>query len=354
MTLARANIEPEAWTDPRFLLLAKYCGFGPGEAGREVAIVRCAKMWAWQTAKYTPDAPTYVVDAAIIESFLAVDNAVEAMVKSGLAEELPEGFRIKGSVGKIEWLWKLGENGKKGGEATKQKWDRAKHPTEKKKRSRTNKTGPSALAAARADAPALPGILDLDLDLSQRASEPARARDPAESALPSTEHGTAAYMAPEHPHRHRDTKPGNVIAIDPRVRQREAILREIPQLHASSYNRARAELGSNVRAMNVVGDPAERALRALLDDTAVLDGMLEECRRVVELRYEEALDKRTLQYFGPVMWSRACFDKAATMTLAEARRARASPAPATSARSPPRGTSALSSLLDTTRYGGTT
>jgi len=370
MTLARANIEPEAWTDPRFLILAKAAGFGPGEAGREVAIVRCAKIWAWQTANYTPDEPTYVLSADIIESFLAVDNAAQLMVHARLAEEVPEGFRIKGGETRVEWLWKLSQNGKKGGAATKEKWQRQKAPDGARKRSRANKTGPVAPAIATATASAVPSLLDLDLDLPRRERAP-RARDPAESAVPSTEHGPSAtaYMAPEHPRPEaivdRDPKPPNVIALDPRVRLRDEILRSIPDEHTKLYNRARLELGSNARPMGVVGEPAERALRELLEKLPVLDGVLENCRHVLAIRYHEAIRKRTLSYFREVVWRRECYDRACSMTLAEAgdevrdrergERDRERDARAGPGRSPARGASALSSLLDSkNRHEGTT
>lgn len=106
---ARVNIELEAWTDPRFSTLARILGL----ADRDHALILCAKIWAWQTERYTPDKPTYVVSADMIDGVLGAGGAA-ALVRSELAEELPEGFRIRGSHGRIEWLHRNRKNGRKG------------------------------------------------------------------------------------------------------------------------------------------------------------------------------------------------------------------------------------------------
>jgi hypothetical protein len=346
VTLARANIEPEAWTDPAFAMLARFLGL----PDRDVALIRCAKLWAWQTAEYSPADPHYVVSAEVIETFLGHADAASAMVRAGLATEDPDGFYVKGSRGRIEWLWNLHQNGKKGGEATKRK--HAAQVGQRSKRKRGDKTGPPAPATAGAPASAQLGLLDLDLDQNQKSEPGARARDPG---VPTP--GPATYMAPEQPPpaTYRDPKPPNVIAIDPRARSREAIVREIPKLHAELFNRARTELALDVRPMGLVGDPAERALQQLLDQLPVLDGVLEDCKHVLAVRYAEAIDKRTVKFFDATVWLPVCFGKAKSMTVAEASaEARAGPA-AARGRSPPRA-SALISLLDDIgqQHGGTT
>ncbi len=443
MALARANIEPEAWTDPAFALLARYLGL----PDRDVALIRCAKLWAWQTAEYSPDDPHYVVSSEVIETFLGVTDAASAMVKAGLAVEEPDGFLIRGSRGRIEWLWNLQENGKKGGEATKRKHG------QQQKRKRSSKTGPPGPALP----PAQPGLFDLDLSIPEREREPgARARDPV---VPSA--ATAAYMAPEHPtcaersqrsdvnpplqpvrsaansptrndahdttcaecirhpdllvagqpvrsaasaptnvfHRDlkppnvatcaersqlsdeavrleppvrsaasapthsisaaigdRDLKPANVISLDPRARAREQILREIPRLHAEAFNRARDELALDVRPMHVLGDPAERALQDLLDQLPVLDGVLDDCKHVIAIRYAEAIHAvKTVQYLGASMWKRDNFAKAKSLSVDEAKRVRAGPAASTPNGPRPARATGLTALLDGIKnHGGTT
>ena len=98
---ARTNIEAQAWTDTRFDRLARALGL----ADRDTALIRCARLWAWQTDNYHPDRPTYVVDAETIEIAMGIDGAAQALVKVGLAEETPSGFRIRGSKDRVEWLW---------------------------------------------------------------------------------------------------------------------------------------------------------------------------------------------------------------------------------------------------------
>jgi hypothetical protein len=113
---APVRIEACAWGDLRFATLARLCGF----ADAEHALIKCSKIWSWQTEHYTPDAPTYVVDAEIIESAIG-ELGAERMVRARLAEATPDGFRIKGSEDRIEWLWKSRRASAAGGEATKRK-----------------------------------------------------------------------------------------------------------------------------------------------------------------------------------------------------------------------------------------
>lgn len=145
---APVRIEACAWGDLRFATLARLCGF----ADAEHALIKVSKIWSWQTEHYKPDAPTYVVDAEIIESALG-ELGAERMVRARLAEATPDGLRIKGSEGRIEWLFKSRRASAAGGEATKRKHE--------------NKRGQDGLPAATPDArpgPQLtPGPLSPDL-----------------------------------------------------------------------------------------------------------------------------------------------------------------------------------------------
>lgn len=113
---APVRIEASAWGDLRFATLARLCGF----ADAEHALIKVAKIWSWQTEHYRPDAPTYVVDPELVESALGPGGAGH-MVRARLAEEGPDGLRIRGSEGRIEWLWKNRQASARGGEATKRK-----------------------------------------------------------------------------------------------------------------------------------------------------------------------------------------------------------------------------------------
>lgn len=122
---ARVTIDREAWTDPAFITLARLLGLTDSDH----ALIKCARIWAWQTDNYTPDNPTYVVDQDTIEAFLGPGGA-QAMVRAKLADEEPDGFFIRGSVGRIEWLYPRRAASQKGGEATKRKADAAKRRKE--------------------------------------------------------------------------------------------------------------------------------------------------------------------------------------------------------------------------------
>lgn len=111
---APVRIEAEAWSDLRFATLARLLGF----ADLDHALIKCSRIWSWQTEHYTPDEPTYVVDADLIESALGPDGAA-ALVRSRLAVEEPGGFRIRGAKGRIEWLWQRRQASARGGEARK-------------------------------------------------------------------------------------------------------------------------------------------------------------------------------------------------------------------------------------------
>jgi hypothetical protein len=127
---APVRIDAAAWGDLRFATLARLCGL----ADAEHALIKCARIWSWQTEHYTPDQPTYVIDPEIVESVLG-DGGAAAMVRARLAEEGPDGLRIRGAEGRIEWLWKSRNNSARGGEATKRKHE--------------NKEGPRGLPPAR-------------------------------------------------------------------------------------------------------------------------------------------------------------------------------------------------------------
>ncbi len=143
---APVRIDASAWGDLRFATLARLCGF----ADAEHALIKCAKIWSWQTEHYTPDSPTYVVDLELVESALGAGSASH-LVRARLAEEGPDGLRIKGSEGRIEWLWKKRIASKNGGEATKRK--------------HANNTGPRGQAAATPEPRPKTGPLTLSPDL---------------------------------------------------------------------------------------------------------------------------------------------------------------------------------------------
>lgn len=153
---APVRIDAAAWGDLRFATLARLCGF----ADAEHALIKCAKIWAWQTEHYTDELPTYVVDPDIVESALGPGGAGH-MVRARLADSGPDGLRIRGSKGRIEWLSKKRRASKCGGEAT-----RRKH---------ADQTGPVGLPVAQPqpEPQTGPTLGPLTLTLSQIPDSPA-------------------------------------------------------------------------------------------------------------------------------------------------------------------------------------
>ena len=180
---APVRIEAEAWSDLRFATLARILRL----ADSDHALIKVARIWSWQAEHYLPSKPTYVVDADTIESALGEGGAL-AMVRARLAEETPEGFRIKGTEGRIEWLYQRRQSSARGGEATRAKWKaggepEAGHPArECTPDNTTGPTGPSpgqppGPVAARPNAgPLLPALVPdqrSELSLAPRAIHPA-------------------------------------------------------------------------------------------------------------------------------------------------------------------------------------
>lgn len=110
MSAPPVRIESKAWTDTRYTTLALELGLQPGDA--DVALIRCAAIWRWQTEHYTASAPTYVVDRSVVIGALKSLRGADAMVAAGLAELQADGrLRIKGGIddkgrSRIDWLWR--------------------------------------------------------------------------------------------------------------------------------------------------------------------------------------------------------------------------------------------------------
>ena len=118
MKFARVNLEPESFGDPRFAHLARLLGM-PGGDGH-FALIKVALIWSWQTEHYTPEAPCFHVPEDVVEMALGVDGATgrAALVRSRLAEETPDGLRMRGSShDRTGWLWRIRDRAEAGGRA---------------------------------------------------------------------------------------------------------------------------------------------------------------------------------------------------------------------------------------------
>lgn len=118
MKFARVNLEPESFGDPRFAHLARLLAL-PGGDGH-FALIKVALIWSWQTEHYTPSEPCFHVPEDVIEMALGVDGAAgrAALVRARLAEETPDGLRMRGSShDRTGWLWRIRAKSEAGGRA---------------------------------------------------------------------------------------------------------------------------------------------------------------------------------------------------------------------------------------------
>jgi uncharacterized phage protein (TIGR02220 family) len=115
---ASVRLDDEAFSDERFEVLASECGLADGDHARG----KLARLWRQCTAQ-----ATYVLPERVIATVLG-RSGPDALVSAGLGERVPEGIRLRGTYGRIEWLGKLRANSALGGEATKRKWETNKGP----------------------------------------------------------------------------------------------------------------------------------------------------------------------------------------------------------------------------------
>jgi hypothetical protein len=105
--MARVNIDQKAFTDARFLRLARLMG----GADRDLALGRMVRVWNECIERETYDLPTWV----IVEIFND-ENAPVWVVEAGLAEvSNSENVRVRGTEGRIEWLAKKRATARKNG-----------------------------------------------------------------------------------------------------------------------------------------------------------------------------------------------------------------------------------------------
>ena len=109
--MASIRIEDEARKDPRFGILGKRLGTTKFDAR-----ARMEELWA-----YCTDRHTYYLAAEVIDELTEFPGFHQHIIDSELAEQTDKGIRIRGTKGRIEWLRKLRNNGKKGGRPKKTK-----------------------------------------------------------------------------------------------------------------------------------------------------------------------------------------------------------------------------------------
>jgi hypothetical protein len=342
---APVRIEASDWGELKYATLARLMGF----VDADHALVKVAKIWAWQTEHYTPERPTYVVDPEIAESALGPGGAA-ALLRARLAEEVPEGLLIPSAQGRIEWLHQRRSAAVRGGEAT-----RRKHH---------DKIGPVGQPAAGPSAGPKPGR-DPGLDHGDSASigdlQPSTCSDEYEtrpsglalgqpSGEPSGEPsarpkpGLLTLTLPE-----EDLSPARARAIPPSTEA--APLTPAAREHADRRRKlivdAWARAGREFIAVQAEGISPEMPnswgglpaaesvpmtnLRAIVDELLVgSPPKYEHAWTVIERRVlvagAEARRRRDAQYMAPSrMWNRDSFSIASELSPEQVARARAGP-----------------------------
>lgn len=297
---APVRIETKAWGDVRFTTLARLLGL----ADNHHALIKTALLWAWQAENFSPESPTYVVDQDTVESVLG-PGAGAALVRAKLAEEVPEGFRICGAEGRIEWLWNARVAGRAGAEATKRK--------------HANKRGPAGPGSPPATLNRTPGPLTLSLAPEEEDHTPAGAREgqsPAPPPLPPEPLGTREPVAPR---RNPDVRRGKLAS-------------EALNYTARTQQQLKAE-GIDPTAPNIGVTPngLDYGWQQLLDRTQELlntdpDTVAEVLKRRVDVAAAEARRDRTLRWFTTAaLWTAKSFAIGASMSPEQASAPRAGP-----------------------------
>jgi hypothetical protein len=349
VTLARISIEAGAWTDPRFAMLARYLGL----ADAEHALIRCARVWAWQTERFTPDAPTYVVTAELLETLMGPGSPA-ALVRADLAEELPEGFRIRGSEGRIEWLANRRRSAVMGGRA------RQVGTQVGSKRARRDKSDPGSSSYDEIHLATHLGTQVASQMDGERGGDynhdphglPHASHVPSQnpallsgsgSDLQNMAHarsGSGPAVVSVHPEPPDPDRGGLRDLVqprgrDPRAEEQGRLLRAVFVAHQQEHARIRAAHGLDrghgyVPAMRPfgTGDPAERTLQALIASQVTVEGLEERLRHVLAVGAHEAEHSNppSLRWFGAAIWSERSYARALALSVGEDRRpARASP-----------------------------
>lgn len=268
---ASVRLEDEAFSDVRFEVLAALCRLADADHARG----KIAKLWRQCTAQ-----GTYVLSEAMVRAVLGPDGP-DALCQAELGERVDGGIRMKGTVGRIEWLEKLRENSRKGGEARRSQEEARRKPRGSQE-ARHSKPDGSQNEAKTEPLPSPP----------DPSSAPAAAPDPDHALSYARE---------------------DVVPLGERDRRQRLIVANVGPAHAKAYAALRSELGSTAIGPSVVGDFAE--LRALLDSMPSLDDAEERCMHAIAVREAEARSTKSLKYFGNNMWKRAAFEKALAMEV---------------------------------------
>lgn len=280
MKLARVNLEPESFGDPRFAHLARLLAL-PGGDGH-FALIKVALIWSWQTEHYTPDSPCFNVPDDVVEMALGVDGATgrAALVRARLAEEMPDGLRMRGSNHeRTGWLWRIRERAEAGGRAK----------AENAKRKRANESLPKA-DDKHANGVPKETTLSSSLLVQEKDTHTPRARDPM-------------AQAPRQPAAHRSRDAHAAVAM------------ELHDAWSAAGRALTAELGRTATVGGAMPTPSdlatirvvvgEWASVAVAEDRELADVACERMGRLLAVRSAKArADRDSLRWWAaPTFWA---------------------------------------------------
>jgi hypothetical protein len=330
---APVRIEARAWTDPRFATLARLLGLERSE----FALILCAKIWSWQTENYTVETPTDVVDADTLESILGPSGPA-ALVRAKLADETPDGYRMRGTEGQIEWHAGISEKRQRAGRAraVKAKRDALGRLTPDENCNLDNSRPAHAGCAgqqatstppAKSSSPT-PALVpeEQEEDLSRAgahaippSTEQARGPTPTPAPAPAPAPPPPAIVAPKSDLRLNAPLP-------PGASEHRTLWRELEQARAE----AAAELGVQVMPL-VFGEVGERDLSSLLAAARArgpdeLDKLVRQARHAIAMAKLETVNgEKPFEWFTGAVFSQNNFRRLVAKNADDAKRVRAGP-----------------------------
>jgi len=100
------RVDEQAFGDPRITMVGELAGYNAFEA-----LGRMTHLWRWCTQRRT-----YTVTESTVRVMLG-PHGVEALLGAELGERTPDGIRVCGTKGRIEWAEELASKRKAAGEA---------------------------------------------------------------------------------------------------------------------------------------------------------------------------------------------------------------------------------------------
>lgn len=311
---APVRIEAKAWNDIRFVTLARLLGL----ADADHAIIKVARIWSWQTEHFTTERPTYSVDLDTIESVLGPGGGA-ALVRAKLAVETPDGYRMCGTEGQIEWCEELTSKRQRAGQvrAARGRRDERGRLTGSDNCNTDNASPAHAGCAGPASTSTPPAQSSAPAPAPDPAPDPIPGREsraPAAAAAPVKQSGVSAWSR-------RKAWWDEMLAADQRVRA-AGIEPNAPTLPPSFAGENEKRLAACERQLSEAGY-----------DAAAVDAKM---RHIVAIAEREAIREGHRNWFKPALiWDPARASRSADTSLEEASRKRDGPAVRQSGTRPP-------------------